>query len=427
MKFLYKSESYSLPQRLFFIPLKDIIVFPYVVTPLFFQSDEALTILNQAILENGFIGCVSQRDPFLRDPLPRDLLPVGTVCKILQLVKLPNKGAKILLEGITRVSLQNISRENPYFKADVKEVSELQERTALSDTLVQSIGILFKISLSMGKPISEEILKSLDKIDHPGRLADLIAITLHLEIREQQDILETLDPLERLRKVFHLFSREIQSSSFRPHTLIQANKETGKFSKDHSLRSAARNQREPHEEDPSLAEINELKEKVRASGMPQKVEEIAQKEIGRLERMNPISAEYTVSRTYLDYLITMPWNKKSVDNLDLNRARTILDEDHYDLEKVKERILEFLAVKKLKNPMRGPILCFVGPPGVGKTSLGRSIARALERKFIRISLGRSKRRGGDSRSPKDVCGSPSRPGHSGNQEGRHLQSRLHAG
>ncbi len=150
---------------------------------------------------------------------------------------------------------------------------------------------------------------------------------------------------------------------------------------------AARNQREQHEEDPSLAEINELKEKVRASGMPQNVEEIAQKEIGRLERMNPISAEYTVSRTYLDYLIAMPWNRKSVDNLDLNRARAILDEDHYDLEKVKERILEFLAVKKLKNPMRGPILCFVGPPGVGKTSLGRSIARALERKFIRISLG----------------------------------------
>jgi ATP-dependent Lon protease len=387
VKFLYKTENYSLPQRLFFIPLKDIVVFPYVVTPLFLQSDEALAILNQAVFENGFIGCVSQRDPFLRDPLPKDLLSVGTVCKILQLVKLPNKGAKILVEGITRVSLQNITRESLYFKAELKEVTEHQERTVLSETLVQSIGVLFKISLSMGKPISEEVLKSLDKIDHPGRLADLIAITLHLEIREQQEILETIDPLDRLKKVFHLFNREIQSSSFRPYTLIHPGRESGKSSKDHPLRPAARGQRETHEEDPALAEINELKEKVRGAGMPQKVEEIANKEISRLERMNPISAEYTVSRTYLDYLITMPWNKKTEDNLDLVRAKTVLDEDHYDLEKVKERILEFLAVKKLKDPMKGPILCFVGPPGVGKTSLGRSIARALDRKFIRISLG----------------------------------------
>ena len=387
MKFLYKTENYSLPQRLFFIPLKDIVVFPYVVTPLFLQSDETLAILNQAIFENGFIGCVSQRDPFLRDPLPKDLLSVGTVCKILQIVKLPNKGAKILVEGLTRVSLQNIARESLYFKAEVKEVTEHQERTVLSETLVQSIGVLFKISLSMGKPISEEILKSLDKIDHPGRLADLIAITLHLDLREQQEILETIDPLDRLKKVFHLFNREIQSSSLRPYTLIHPGKESGKYPKDHPLRSAVRGQRETHEEDPSLAEINELKEKVRSAGMPQKVEEIANKEVTRLERMNPISAEYTVSRTYLDYLITMPWNKKTEDNLDLVRAKTVLDEDHYDLEKVKERILEFLAVKKLKDPMKGPILCFVGPPGVGKTSLGRSIARALERKFIRISLG----------------------------------------
>ena len=387
MKFLYKSESYSLPQRLFFIPLKDIIIFPYVVTPLFFQSEEVLAILNQAILENGFIGCVGLRDPSLRDPHPKDLLSVGTVCKILQLVKLPNKGAKILVEGITRVSLQNISKENPYFKAEVKEMHEHQERTALSETLVQSIGSLFKISLSMGKPISEEVLKSLDKIDHPGRLADLIAMTLHLELREQQEVLETIDPLERLKMVFHLFNRELQSSSFRPHSIIQPSKEIGKLPKDHPLRSPARGLREMHDEDPSLIEINDLKEKVRAAGMPQKVEEIAYKEISRLERMNPISAEYTVSRTYLDYLITIPWNKRTEDNLDLGRAKSILDEDHYDLEKVKDRVLEFLAVKKLKDSMKGPILCFVGPPGVGKTSLGRSIARALERKFIRISLG----------------------------------------
>ena len=387
MRYLNKSEGYSIPQRLLFIPLKETILFPYAVAPLFFQSDEALTLLNKVILENSLVGCVGQRDPCIRDPQPKDLLSVGTVCRILQLVKLPNRGMKIVVEGLQRVFLQNITHEAPYFKADVKEVNEYHENTAFSEILVQSIGTLFKISLSMGKPLPEEVLKTLDKIDQPGRLADLIAITLQLGLKDQQEILETIDPLDRLKKVFDRFSREIQSSPARPTALSHPGKESGRFQKDHSLRPSLRGQKEMPEDDPCLAEIGELREKVRTAGMPQKVEEIAYKEINRLERMNPISAEYTVSRTYLDCLITMPWNKKSVDNLDLSRARAVLDEDHYDLEKVKDRILEFLAVKKLKESMKGPILCFVGPPGVGKTSLGRSIARALERKFIRISLG----------------------------------------
>ncbi len=365
MKYFYKSESIPIPQRLLFIPLRETVIFPYVIAPLFFQSDEALNLLNKVLLENNLIGCVGLRDPSLKDPQPKDLLSVGTVCKILQLVKLPNKGVKILVEGLSRVFLHNILREAPYFKADVNEINESQEKTVLSETLVQSIGTLFKISLSTGKPLSEEVLKTLDKIDHPGRLADLIAITLHLGLKEQQEIFEIIDPLERLKKVFHYFNREIQSSPTRPHPLLHPGKETGKFSKDASPRPSTRGQKEAPDEDPYLAEIHELKEKIQNAGMPSKVEEIAYKEINRLERMNPISAEYTVSRTYLDYLITMPWNKKTIDNLDLQRAQTILNEDHYDLEKVKERILEFLAVRKFKDPMKGPILCFVGPPGVG--------------------------------------------------------------
>ena len=387
MKYLSKTEGYSIPPRLIFIPLKETIIFPYVVAPLFFQSDDVLNLLNKVILENNLVGCVSQRDPNVKDPKPKDLLSVGTVCKVLQLVKLPNKGMKIFVEGLSRVFLHNITQEAQFFKADIKEVSEPQERTILSETLVQSIGTIFKISLSMGRPLPEEVLRTLDKIDHPGRLADLIAITLHLDIKEQQEIFETIDPMDRLKKVYDHLSREVQSFSVRPHPLAHSGKETGKFQKEHAFRPSMKGGKEMVEEDPGLAEIYELREKVRNAGMPQKVEEIANKEINRLERMNPISAEYTVSRTYLDYLVTMPWIKKTVDNLDLNRAHTVLDEDHYDLEKVKDRILEFLAVKKLKDPMKGPILCFVGPPGVGKTSLGRSIARALERKFIRISLG----------------------------------------
>ncbi|MDI6764911.1 MAG: endopeptidase La [Thermodesulfobacteriota bacterium] len=387
MKYLHKTENTSIPQRLPCIPLKDTIIFPYVVVPLFLQSEEALSVLNKSVLENNLIGCVYQRASLPKDPQPKELLSVGTVCRILQLVKLPNRGMKVFVEGISRVFLQNIVQETPYFRADVREVVEPEEKSPLSETLVQSIGTLFKISLSAGRPLPDEVLKTLDQIEHPGRLADLIAITLHLGLKDQQEIFETIDPLERLKKSFDLFSREFSSFPLRPHLLFTGCKETGKSQREHILRSPMKGQREAHDEDPYLTEIHELREKVQAAGMPQKVEEIAHKEIYRLERMNPISAEYTVSRTYLDYLINIPWDKKTTDNLDLERAQTILNEDHYDLEKVKDRILEFLAVKKLKDPMKGPILCFVGPPGVGKTSLGRSIARALERKFIRISLG----------------------------------------
>ncbi len=387
MKYIYKSESHSIPQRLLFIPLKDTVIFPYAVVPLFFQSSEALTILNKVVLENNLIGCVGQRNPHLKDPQPKDLLSIGTVCKVIQLVKLPNKGMKLFVEGLSRVFLQNPTPEENYFRAEIREIHEPQEKNLLTEVLVQSIRTLFKISLSTGRPLSEDILKTLDRIDHPGRLADLITLTLHLGLKEQQEIFETLDPIERLKKVFQYFSQEIHHLSLRPNGLISAMKEMGRFHRDSSSRTHLRGQKELPEEDLYTAEIHELREKVQSSGMPPKVEEIAFKEISRLERMNPISAEYTVSRTYLDYLITMPWNKWTEDNLDLKRAQAILNEDHYNLEKVKDRILEFLAVKKLKDSMKGPILCFVGPPGVGKTSLGRSIARALGRKFIRISLG----------------------------------------
>jgi ATP-dependent Lon protease len=387
VKYSAKVQNHAIPPNLRIIPLRDTIIFPCVIAPIFIPSEEGLHLLHAAMLEDGVIGCVSQRDPFLKDPQPKDLLTIGTACKVLRLVKLPTRGAKILVEGLARVLLRNTIRDDHYFRADVQEVSEPHERTLLSETLVQSIGSLFKLSLSMGKPLSDELMRILDQVDHPGRLADLIAATLHLGLKDQQEIFETTDPLARLKKVFHHFSREIESVPPKPYGLGAPGREPRRFPKEPFLRPPPRAHREMVEEDSSLTEIQELREKVKAAGMPPGVESVATREIARLERMNPISAEYTVSRTYLDYLITIPWNKRTVDNHDLQRAQVILHEDHCNLQKVKDRILEFLAVKKLKDPMKGPILCFVGPPGVGKTSLGRSIARALDRKFIRISLG----------------------------------------
>ncbi len=387
MRYLYKTETGSIPQRLFFIPIRDTVVFPNVVVPLFLQSEEAIHILNQAVLENSFIGCIYPRPSLSKGLLSREFLSIGTACKILQLVKLPERGMKVFLEGISRIQIEHVLPETPYFRADVREVREPEAKNPLVEPLVQSVGTLFKLSLSLGRPISEEALKALDQIEHPGRLADLIAITLPLGLKEQQEIFETVDPLERLKKAYQLFNREYSPLSLSGRLFFTGCKETGKSQRDAFHRSPVRGPRETPDEDPYLNEIQELRSKVQASGMPEKVMEIAYKEIHRLERMNPISAEYTVSRTYLDYLIHMPWDKTTEDNLDLRRAEAILNEDHYGLEKVKDRILEFLAVRKLKDPMKGPILCFVGPPGVGKTSLGRSIARSLERKFIRISLG----------------------------------------
>ncbi|MCX8118432.1 MAG: endopeptidase La [Desulfobacterota bacterium] len=387
MRYLNKTETGSIPQRLFFIPIRDAVIFPNVVLPLFFQSEEAIHLLNQAVLENSFIGCVYPRVNHSRGPLSRELLNIGTACRILQLVRLPERGMKVFLEGVSRIQIENVLPETPYFRADAKEVRDPEVKNPLAEPLVHSIGTLFKLSLTLGRPISDEALKALDQIEHPGRLADLIALSLPFGLREQQEIFETVDPIERLKKAYHLFCREYSPQSLTSRLFLTGCKETGKSQRDAFHRPPLRGPRETAEEDPYHNEIQELRAKVQVSGMPEKVMEIAYKEIHRLERMNPISAEYTVSRTYLDYLIHMPWDKRTEDNLDLARAETILNEDHYGLEKVKDRILEFLAVKKLKNPMKGPILCFVGPPGVGKTSLGRSIARSLERKFIRISLG----------------------------------------
>ncbi|MDO8444823.1 MAG: endopeptidase La [Deltaproteobacteria bacterium] len=382
------SNISEIPGELFVLPTKDYVIFPAMVLPIFFTREDAIEVVNKALLGDHMVVMVAQKEPSVETPSPDDLYMVGTATKIIQMVKLPEGGVKILVEGIARVKIVEYFREGTHLKAKVEEMREFYERTIIVDALVQSVIALFKVALAIGRPLPVDVLKLIDKIENPARLSDLIAAYLALKLEEQQEILETVDPLERIKKVFIFLSREVQMLQIRGKIQTDVAKEMGKSQKEYLLRQQMKAiQKELGEEDSHIAETNELREKIKAAGMLPNVEEIANKELSRLEKMNPASAEYTVSLTYLDYLITLPWTKKTEDNLDINRAEQILNEDHYDLEKVKDRILEYLAVRKIKEGVKGPILCFVGPPGVGKTSLGKSIARAMDRKFIRMSLG----------------------------------------
>jgi len=379
-----------IPPQIPILPIKDTVIFPLMISPLFFPRAKDKIAIEDAMKGDHLAGVIVQKDKHVENPASKDLYTIGTAVKILQIVKLEDGGVKILVEGIGRIKIIKYIREEPYPIAEIEELREFYEKNSFTDALIQSINTIFKTVVAVGRPLPNDVMAMIEKIDNPARLADLICVYLSLDVVEQQKILEIVDPLERLSRVFIYLNKEVQMLQIREKIQSEVAKELSKTQREYLLRQQLKTiQKELGEEDPYMAEMNELRKKIEETPMPEKVKDIANKELGRLEKMNQASAEYTVSRTYIDYLITVPWEKRTEDNLDINRAATILDEDHYDLTKVKERILEYLAVRRLKNKekMKGPILCFVGPPGVGKTSLGKSIARALERKFIRISLG----------------------------------------
>lgn len=383
-----ENKEPQIPDELIIIPLKDTVIFPFMVVPLFFTKPEVINAINDSMMGNHLIGLTAQKNLARETPLSDDLYQIGTAANIRQLINLPDGGIKILVEGLTRIKIKEVTQENPYIVAKIEAISEFQEKSLVIDALVQSVNAMFKLALTLGRPLPEDVLSMIEKIDNPARLADLIAVYLPLSVEDSQSILETIDPLERLKKAFLLLNEDVKNLQIKTKVQQDVAKEMGKNQREYLLRQQMKAiQKELGEEDPHTADINELREKIAEAGMPAEVLDAATKELDRLEKMNPASAEYTVARTYLDYLINIPWDKSTEDNLDINRAEEILNEDHYDLKKIKERILEYLAVRKLKEKMKGPILCFIGPPGTGKTSLGKSIARSLGRKFIRISLG----------------------------------------
>lgn len=381
-----ESLSINMPEMIPLFPLRDVVAFPFMVFPLFITNEE-ISVFEEAILFNNMVALIKQKEE-PADQLAASLNEIGTICKVNQLTKISEGGAKVVLEGLARIKLLEIVQETPIALVRVEQVREFTEKSVVSDALVSSLNALLKIALSYGRPLPDDVMKMIDYIDNPGRLSDLVALYVNLPVDELQKLLETVDPIERLKKVYMSLTAEVQRLQIKGEVQAEVTKKVGKTQKEYLLREQMKQiQEELGEEDDRQAEIKELRKKLSSAGMPEEVRKITEKELKRLERINPASPEYTVSRTYLDYLLGMPWQTATTDNRDITQAEIVLNEDHFDLKKVKERILEYLAVRTLKEKMKGPILCFVGPPGVGKTSLGRSIARALGRKFIRVSLG----------------------------------------
>jgi ATP-dependent Lon protease len=380
------TSNQPIPSVLPIYPVKEQIVYPYMVLPVFF-SQQTAPIIEEAMKTDQLIGmvyCPGKKGLCNFEEHSR----IGTVCKINQLIKFPNGGGKATVEGISRFAMNSLVTQEPCLMASIRAIPEQESGGVVSDALVQSVNALLKIAMAYGQPLPEDVMKMINRIDHPGRLADMIAVYIGIPVKNQQQLLAILDPIERLKSVFIHLTNEVQKMQVHGEIQSEVTKKIGKSQKEHILREQMKQiQQELGEQDPRQVEINELRSRIRQSEMPDDVLLVAEKELRRLEQINPASPEYTVSRSYLDYLCAAPWQQGTDDNLDINKAEAVLNEDHYDLKEVKQRILEYLAVRSLRETTKGPILCFVGPPGVGKTSLGRSIARAMGRKFIRFSLG----------------------------------------
>lgn len=384
-----KNEQVEIPEILPLLPIRDIVIYPYMMLPLFVGRDVSIRAVEEALSRDRLIFLVAQKNSAEESPSPSEIHKVGTIASIMRMLKLADGRVKILVQGLAKGEVDSYLRERPYFEIKIRRVieqtiSELPiEVEALMRTAKEKIEQILNL-----KNLPPEIVMVTDNISDPGVLADLVASNLRLKIEESQAILEVFDSIERLKKVNELLTRELELSTMQARIQNQAKEEMSKTQRDYFLREQLKQiQQELGEGDDRTEEINELRKQIDRAKMPLEVKREADKQLRRLDQMHPESSEASLVRTYLDWLVDLPWSKQTKDNLNINKAKQVLDEDHYNLEKIKERILEYLAVNKLRRKIKGPILCFVGPPGVGKTSLGRSIARALGRSFVRISLG----------------------------------------
>lgn len=381
----------DIPTELPLLAVRDIVVFNYMIIPLFVGREKSIKAIEASLNEKQrYIFIATQKDEKIEDPKIDEVYQIGTIAIIMRMLKMPDGKLKVLVQGVSRGRIKNVIQEDPYLTVEVEPIEEqpvtdysVQVEAQMRTAREQSEKI---ITLRGMDPT--EMMAILNSIEDPGRLADLIASNLRMPTDVAQAILECLDPIKRLELVNKQLVKEVEVAMLQNKIQAMAREGMDKAQREFFLREQLKAiKSELGEDDSEEEEFEELREAIEKSGMPKEVKKEALKQLNRLENMHPDSSEATVIRTYLDWLIELPWKKVSKDEIDLKRAKKVLDEDHYDLTQVKERILEYLAVRKLNPKMKGPILCFVGPPGVGKTSLGRSIAKSLKRKFVRMSLG----------------------------------------
>jgi ATP-dependent Lon protease len=389
-EFNIEDQEIDIPESLPVLPVRDVVIFPYMILPLFVGRDISIKAIEQAGESNKLILLISQKDVNVESPSKEDLYRVGTVGTILRMLKLPDGRLKILVQGLAKARILDYSQTEPFYVGSIEKVIDQQqpELTLEVEALMRNVKELVDKSLALGKSFLPDIIVLIENIEEPGRLADLVASNLGLKAEQAQELLEQTDPILRLNKISEILNREVELLLVQQKIQSDVKGEIDKTQREYFLREQLKAiQKELGEIDEKTEEIHDLRKKVESAKMPEKVDKEALKQVNRLEKMHPDSAEAGTIRTYIDWLVEIPWSKSTIDNLDIKRAKKVLDEDHYDLEKVKERMLEYLGVRKLKEKTKGPILCFVGPPGVGKTSLGKSIARALGREFYRMSLG----------------------------------------
>jgi ATP-dependent Lon protease len=387
---LQPPQNVEVPDQLPLLPVRDIVIFPYMVLPLFVGREMSIKAIEAALAGNRMIFLATQKSLDVENPAPEDIRSVGTVGIIMRMLKLPDERIKILVQGISKAKVTKYIQTDPYYSVRIDKLPDITPATTTleAEAVMRTVKEQIERIVSLGKVLIPDVMVVIENLEEPGRLADMVASNLGLKVDVTQAVLEICDPIQRLRHVSEILGKEIEVLSMQQKIQAQAKGEMDKTQREYFLREQLKAiQKELGELDERAEEVTEFRKRIKEIKMPEKVLKEAEKQLKRLEKMHPDTAESATVRTYLEWMVELPWSKRSKDNLDLKAAAKVLNDDHYDLEKVKERILEYLAVRKLKEKMKGPILCFAGPPGVGKTSLGKSIARALGREFVRISLG----------------------------------------
>jgi len=386
-----QDKDIEIPTNIPLLPVRDVVIYPYMILPLFVGRSMSIKAVDEALNKDRYIFLATQKDSSVEEPAEDQIYTVGTVAMIIRMLKLPDGRVKILVQGVAKATINAFHKEDAsFYTVDIGKIDEPQvkEITVDIEALMRSVKEQSERILQLRGIVSPDAISILEAIDDPGRLADLVASNLRLKVDESQQVLEILDPVDRLKHVNNLLAREMTLSEVQAKIQSQAKEEMNKTQREYFLREQLRAiQQELGEIDEKSKEIEDYKSKIEKVGMPDEVKKETEKQLDRLKMMHQDSAEANVIRTYLDWMVDLPWSYSTEDDLEIKAAAKVLDEDHYGLQKVKQRILEYLAVRKLNPDKKGAILCFVGPPGVGKTSLGRSIARALGRKFYRLSIG----------------------------------------